>query len=362
MRAIDLHPDASFATCVKDLLRIGEERGYVEEQEIMALIESCDPAPEEITDLYAELFDRSVAIEGHGLVSGQDLDTNAVEPDLSPQVVAEDPARLYLKQAGGIPLLTREEEVRLAQRVELGDAHAKEHMIRSNLRLVISIAKKYYTQGMDFLDVIQEGNTGLIRAVEKFDYRRGYKFSTYATWWIRQAITRGIANQDRTVRVPVHATGKINKLSRIERRLLQEAGGREPTDTELATQLGVSTGEIERIRRAARRPTSLETPVGEAKDMELGDLIVDETAADPAQVALASLAEDHLYRILGSLDARERRVLELRFGLKDTAPQTLADISSRLGVSRERVRQIEKEALERIRAAFGHERENDLFS
>ncbi len=355
MSMIEIRPDVSSATCVDDALRIGEERGYAKDKERSTLSQISDLAPVKITDLYQQLFDRSITSEGDGPTCSQGLEATDPGLDLSPEATADDAVRLYLKQAGKVPLLTREEEVSLAKRVERGDERAKERMIRCNLRLVIAIAKKYYTHSMDFLDVIQEGNTGLMRAVEKFDYRRGYKFSTYATWWIRQAITRGIANQDRTVRVPVHTTEKIRRLTRAERTLIQESGGQEPSEDELAAQLGVQTDEVERIRRAARRPTSLETPVGEEKDMELGDLIVDETAADPAQAALESLAEDHLYRTLGSLDAREQIVLELRYGLGDRTPQTLAEISSRLGVSRERIRQIEKRALEHLRSLLGAE-------
>ncbi len=295
------------------------------------------------------------------LVKSRDLNEETSinpDPDLSPDETAEDAVELYLQQAAATPLLSREEEIDLARHVQAGDEHVKECLIQANLRLIIAIAKKYYTHSIDLLDVIQEGNTGLMRAVEKFGYCRGYKFSTYVTWWIRQAITRGIANQDRTVRVPVHITEKIHKLFRAERSLLQKTGGREPSDTELAAQFGVQAGEIDRIRRAARRPTSLETPVGDEKDMELGDLIVDETATDPAQAALESLAEDHLYRILGSLEKRERTVLELRFGLGDTTPHTLAEISSRLSVSRERVRQIESRALGHLRDRLAQDRES----
>ena len=238
MTIVDLQQDVRPIADVQDLLQLGQERGYVTSEEIMALVEEYDMTVEEIEDLYSQLFDQSIEIYEQSPVTQGVLDTIEPTLDLSIQTVTHDPLRLYLKEAGTIPLLTKNEEIQLAKRIEMGDKRAKDRMIRSNLRLVISIAKNYYTQDMDFLDLIQEGNTGLIRAVEKFDYRKGFKFSTYATWWIRQAITRAIANQDRNIRIPVHMIEKINKMVRTERKLLQETG-KEPNDDELAAELGI---------------------------------------------------------------------------------------------------------------------------
>ncbi|MFH0915230.1 MAG: sigma-70 family RNA polymerase sigma factor [bacterium] len=335
---------------VQDLLQLGQERGYVTSDEIMALVEEYDMTMEEIEDLYSQLFDQSIEIYEQSPVTQGVLE--AIEPtlDLSIQTVTHDPLRLYLKEAGEIPLLTKDEEIELAKRIEAGDKRAKDRMIQSNLRLVISIAKNYYTQDMDLLDLIQEGNTGLIRAVEKFDYRKGYKFSTYATWWIRQAITRAIANQDRNIRIPVHMIEKINKMVRTERKLLQETG-KEPNDDELAYELGIDPQEVQEMRKIAQRPTSLETPIGDEEDAELGDIIEDSSTPDPADVVSTIIAKEDLGKVLEALDERERRVVELRFGFKGGQPRTLAEVSSRFNVSRERIRQIEAQALERIKAA-----------
>jgi RNA polymerase primary sigma factor len=305
----------------------------------------------EIEDLYSQLFDQSIEIYEQSPVSQSDFDDIEPTLDLSIQTVTQDPLRLYLHEAGTIPLLTRNEEIQLAKGVENGDKRAKDRMVRSNLRLVISIAKNYYTQDMDFLDLIQEGNTGLIRAVEKFDYHKGFKFSTYATWWIRQAITRAIANQDRNIRIPVHMIERINKMVRTERKLLQETG-KEPNDDDLAAELGIEPHEVQQLRRIARRTTSLETPVGEEGDAELGDFIQNQNTPDPADVVSGIIAKESIARILQGMDERERKVVELRFGFKGEHPRTLAEVSSRFNVSRERIRQIEATALEKIKAAL----------
>jgi RNA polymerase primary sigma factor len=335
---------------VQNLLQLGQERGYVTSQEIMALVEEHDMTMEEIEDLYSQLFDQSIEIYEQSPVTQGVFDTIEPTLDLSIQTVTHDPLRLYLKEAGEIPLLTKDEEIELAKRIETGDKRAKDRMIQSNLRLVISIAKNYYTQDMDFLDLIQEGNTGLIRAVEKFDYRKGYKFSTYATWWIRQAITRAIANQDRNIRIPVHMIEKINRMARTECRLLRETS-KEPNEGELALELAIEPQEVQEMRRIAQRTTSLETPIGDEGDAELGDFIENQSTPDPADVVSSIIAKEDLDKVLEALDERERKVVELRFGLKGEHPRTLAEVSSRFNVSRERIRQIEAKALEQIKAA-----------
>jgi RNA polymerase primary sigma factor len=349
--AIDARQDLRTIVDVQDLLRSGQERGYVTNDEIMTLVEECDLTTDEIEDLYSQLFDQSIEIYEQSPVTDGVFD--AVEPtlDLSMQTVSQDPLRLYLREAGQTPLLTRDEEIVLAKRIEMGDKQARARLIQSNLRLVISIAKNYYTQDMDFLDLVQEGNAGLIRAVDKFDYHRGFKFSTYATWWIKQAITRAIANQDRNIRIPVHMIDKINRLIRTERRLLQETG-KEPGDGMLAAELGIGLREVQETRVFAQRTTSLETPVGQEADAELGDFIQSENAPDPADVVSGIMARESLAHVLEHMDERERKVVELRFGFKGEHPRTLAELSSRFNVSRERVRQIEGIALEKIRKAL----------
>lgn len=343
----EMHPTPE----VQDLLQLGQERGYVTGDEIMTLVEEFDMTVEEIEDLYSQFFDQSIEIYEQCPVAPGGLD--AIEPvlDLSIQTVTQDPLRLYLKEAGTTPLLSRDEEIDLAKRIETGDKRAKDRMIQSNLRLVISIAKNYYTQEMDLLDLIQEGNTGLIRAVDKFDYRRGFKFSTYATWSIRQAITRAIANQDRNIRIPVHMIDKINKMVRIEHKLLRETG-KEPNDDDLAAELGMEPREVQEIRGIARRTTSLQSPVGEEGDAELGDFLQNMSTPDPADMVSEVLAREYLAEILMNMTPRERKVVELRFGFKGEHPRTLAEVSVRFNVSRERIRQIEAKALEQIKAAL----------
>ncbi|HCD72316.1 MAG TPA: RNA polymerase sigma factor RpoD, partial [Thermovirga lienii] len=259
-----------------------------------------------------------------------------------------DPVRMYLREIGKIPLLTPEEEVELAKRVEEGDPEAKAKLIEANLRLVVSIAKKYIGRGMLFLDLIQEGNLGLIRAVEKFDYRKGFKFSTYATWWIRQAITRGIADQARTIRIPVHMVETINKLIRVSRQLVQQLG-REPTAEEIAAEMGIAPEKVEEIHRIAQEPVSLETPIGEEEDSELGDFLEDKDIPSPEEAAAQQLLREQLEEMLEELTDREREVLRLRFGLEDGHPYTLEEVGRRFGVTRERIRQIEAKALRKLR-------------
>ena len=351
MALVDLRPDASPDVSTRDLLQLGEKRGYVTSEEVMALAEELDLAMEEIADLYAELFDQAIEICEESPVASEALDS--VEPtlDLSIQTVTSDPLCLYIQAAGTLPLLTRSEETQLAKRIEAGDRRARDRMVQSNLRLVISIAKNYYAQDMELLDLIQEGNTGLMHAVEKFDYRRGFKFSTYATWWIRQAITRSIANQDRTIRLPVHMIEKVNKLVRTERKL-REQTGREPSGDELALELGIDPAEVQELRTIAQRTASLETPVGDDEDAELGDFIENSDSPDPAEVVVGIIAKESLAEVLKGMDERERKVVELRFGLKGEPTRTLAEVGSRFNVSRERIRQIEARALGQIKAAL----------
>ncbi|MBO6158329.1 MAG: RNA polymerase sigma factor RpoD [Firmicutes bacterium] len=260
----------------------------------------------------------------------------------------DDPVRMYLKEIGKVPLLTADEEVELAVRMENGDERAKKELAEANLRLVVSIAKRYVGRGMQFLDLIQEGNLGLIKAVEKFDFRKGYKFSTYATWWIRQAITRAIADQARTIRIPVHMVETINKLSRVQRQLLQE-NGREATPEEIAKEMDIPVSKVREIMKIAQEPVSLETPIGEEEDSHLGDFIPDTEMMVPADAAAYSLLKEQLMEVLGTLTDREQQVLRLRFGLDDGRARTLEEVGSQFGVTRERIRQIEAKALRKLR-------------
>ena len=275
----------------------------------------------------------------------QDLDIDLTIPD---SVNIEDPVRMYLKEIGKVPLLTAEEEQDLAQRMEDGDEEAKKRLAEANLRLVVSIAKRYVGRGMLFLDLIQEGNLGLIKAVEKFDYRKGFKFSTYATWWIRQAITRAIADQARTIRIPVHMVETINKLVRVSRQLLQELG-REPTPEEIAEKMDIPVDRVREIIKISQEPVSLETPIGEEEDSHLGDFIPDEYASEPAEAASFTFLREQLMSVLDTLTEREKRVLMLRFGIADGRTRTLEEVGKEFNVTRERIRQIEAKALRKLR-------------
>jgi len=283
------------------------------------------------------------------------------EADVLDGVSTEDPVRMYLKEIGNVPLLTSEQEVRLAKLVEQGDQNAKNQLTEANLRLVVSIAKKYVGRGMPFLDLIQEGNMGLMKAVDKFDYTKGYKFSTYATWWIRQAITRGIADTGRTIRVPVHMVETINKTLRMSRQLLQELG-REPTPAEVADKLGVPESRVREVLKISRDPVSLDTPIGEEDDSHLGDFIEDDTALSPADSATFSMLREELNNALGSLTPREREVVTLRFGLEDGRARTLEEVGREFNVTRERIRQIEAKALRKLRHPSRSKRLKDFLS
>ena len=293
--------------------------------------ENSDPDVESAGD------GRSVAVAWKGADSSHDVDLSTT-----------DPVRMYLKEIGRVPLLTAEQEVWLAKRIERGDIQAKHDLTEANLRLVVSIAKRYHTDGMSFLDLIQEGNLGLIRAVEKFDYRKGHKFSTYATWWIRQAITRAIADQARTIRVPVHMVETINKLKAIQRLLLQR-NGREPSTEEIALEMGITPSRVRDIQRAAQEPISLATPLGEDDDSELGDFVEDPDADEPLDAVVRKMRCEELLRVLDTLSLRERKVIELRFGLRGEQPRTLEEVGDRFGVTRERIRQVEAKTLNRLK-------------
>ena len=278
----------------------------------------------------------------------EEVDVENVDLSVPDSVSIEDPVRMYLKEIGKVPLLSADEEVELAKRMELGDQEAKNKLAEANLRLVVSIAKRYVGRGMLFLDLIQEGNLGLIKAVEKFDYRKGYKFSTYATWWIRQAITRAIADQARTIRIPVHMVETINKLIRVSRQLLQELG-REPTPEEIAEQMDMPVEKVREILKISQEPVSLETPIGEEEDSHLGDFIQDDQVPVPADAAAFELLKEQLNEVLDTLTEREQKVLRLRFGLDDGKARTLEEVGRQFNVTRERIRQIEAKALRKLR-------------
>ena len=282
------------------------------------------------------------------LVDDEDMDVENIDLSVPDGVGIEDPVRMYLKEIGKVPLLSADEEIELAKKMELGDEEAKKRLAEANLRLVVSIAKRYVGRGMLFLDLIQEGNLGLIKAVEKFDYRKGYKFSTYATWWIRQAITRAIADQARTIRIPVHMVETINKLIRVSRQLLQELG-REPTPEEIAKEMNMPEERVREILKISQEPVSLETPIGEEEDSHLGDFIPDEDASEPAEAASFTLLKEQLVEVLSTLTPREEKVLKLRFGIEDGRTRTLEEVGKEFNVTRERIRQIEAKALRKLR-------------
>ena len=324
--------------------------------ELIDALQKQDMSPDEMDDMYQRFSDEGVEIVDDVAAAGDAADDDGpdkeeeVEIDLSvPEGISlDDPVRMYLKEIGHVPLLTAEEEVALAQRMEAGDEEARHRLEEANLRLVVSIAKRYVGRGMLFLDLIQEGNLGLLKAVEKFDYSKGYKFSTYATWWIRQAITRAIADQARTIRIPVHMVETINKLVRISRQLLQELG-RDPRPEEIAKEMGITVARVHEIMKIAQEPVSLETPIGEEEDSHLGDFIEDEAAPAPAEAASFMLLREQLEEVLETLTDREKNVLRLRFGLEDGRSRTLEEVGQSFGVTRERIRQIEAKALRKLR-------------
>ncbi|MEW6724500.1 MAG: RNA polymerase sigma factor RpoD [Bacillota bacterium] len=338
---------------VKELLERGQKRGLLTYAEVSDALPP-DLTPEQLDEILEYLTEHGIEVvgeDGHpepAMVSEDDDDDEADEALIPEGIALDDPVRMYLKEIGRVPLLNAEQEVELAKRIEAGSEEAKRQLAEANLRLVVSIAKRYVGRGMLFLDLIQEGNLGLIKAVEKFDYRKGYKFSTYATWWIRQAITRAIADQARTIRIPVHMVETINKLIRVSRQLLQELG-REPTPEEIAEAMEVTEERVREIMKIAQEPVSLETPIGEEEDSHLGDFIPDDDAPAPSEAASFTMLKEQLEEVLDTLTDREEKVLRLRFGLDDGRARTLEEVGQVFGVTRERIRQIEAKALRKLR-------------
>ena len=339
---------------IRELLQEGRQKGFITYDDLERYLPQEALSEAEIMDnVYSNLLELGIDVRDEDKI--QELQQGELLPQASMEDLAElesvsiaDPVRMYLREIGKIPLLTPEEEIELAKRIEDGDEEAKRKLIEANLRLVVSIAKKYIGRGLSFLDLIQEGNLGLIRAVEKFDYRKGFKFSTYATWWIRQAITRAIADQARTIRIPVHMVETINKLIRVSRQLVQQLG-REPTTEEIAQALGLPPEKVEDIQRIAQEPVSLETPIGEEEDSQLGDFLEDKESPNPEEATAGQLLREQLEEMLGELTEREREVLRLRFGLEDGHAHTLEEVGKRFNVTRERIRQIEAKALRKLR-------------
>jgi RNA polymerase primary sigma factor len=348
---------------LRPLIAEGQERGFLTFGQIEACLEEVEVTKEQLQELHSYLEEQGIdVVEADGkplkrdgaagdnaaAAQSQSEERKKLEIDLTVEP-SLDSLRLYLRSIGRVELLTAEQEVMLARRIERGDMDAKQQMIEANLRLVVSIAKSYLGRGLTFLDLIQEGSMGLIRAVEKFDYRRGYKFSTYATWWIRQAVTRAIADKGRTIRIPVHMVEKLNKVVHVERQLVQQLG-REPTPEEIAIELETSVREVRDVLRMAQQPISLEKPIGEEEDSELGDFVQDETAESPFELAAERLRRENLRRALAALPEREREVIEMRFGLTGERPYTLEEVGRAFNVTRERIRQIENHTLKKLEA------------
>jgi len=349
---------------LRPLIAEGQEKGVLTFEQIATALEEVEVTKEQVTELHGWLDDQGIEIvgadgrratseaakieaaaEARRRGAGEDGPKKpAVDLTVEPSL---DSLRLYLRSIGKVPLLTAAEEVSLAKRIERGDMDAKQHMVEANLRLVVSIAKSYLGRGLTFLDLIQEGSLGLIRAVEKFDYRRGYKFSTYATWWIRQAVTRAIADKGRTIRIPVHMVEKLNKVVHVERQLVQSLG-REPSPDEIATELECTTREVRDILRMSQQPVSLEKPIGEEEESELGDFVEDETTVSPFEQASEALRRDNVRKALAALPTREREVIEMRFGLTGGRPRTLEEVGRAFNVTRERIRQIENHTLKKL--------------
>lgn len=333
-----------------ELIDKGKQKGMLSYKEIMDAFEEIEIEPEHIEKVYETLENMGIDVVGDIETEMEDIQLTEEDLDISiPEGISiDDPVRMYLKEIGKVPLLSAEDEISLAQKMEKGDGESKRRLAEANLRLVVSIAKRYVGRGMLFLDLIQEGNLGLIKAVEKFDYRKGYKFSTYATWWIRQAITRAIADQARTIRIPVHMVETINKLIRVSRQLLQELG-KEPQPEEIAKEMNMPVEKVREIMKISQEPVSLETPIGEEEDSHLGDFIPDDDAPAPSEAAAFTLLKEQLIDVLDTLTPREEKVLRLRFGLDDGRARTLEEVGKEFNVTRERIRQIEAKALRKLR-------------
>ena len=340
------------AARVRELIETGKQKGVLTYKEIVEMLGDVELSPEQFDRILDTLSGLNIEVIKEDAIPEAELMNEVEEEEIDisvPEGISiDDPVRMYLKEIGKVPLLTAEEEIELAKRMEEGDEDAKHRLCEANLRLVVSIAKRYVGRGMLFLDLIQEGNLGLIKAVEKFDYRKGYKFSTYATWWIRQAITRAIADQARTIRIPVHMVETINKLIRVSRQLLQEYG-REPLPEEIAAEMGIPEDKVREIIKIAQEPVSLETPIGEEEDSHLGDFIPDDDAPAPAEAAAFTMLKEQLMSVLSTLTPREEMVLKLRFGLEDGRARTLEEVGKEFNVTRERIRQIEAKALRKLR-------------
>ncbi|NLN98616.1 MAG: RNA polymerase sigma factor RpoD [Eubacteriaceae bacterium] len=352
----DITPELEKDPEVQALLKKGKQKGELTDADFETLLDDETLDGDDIDSIYIFFQKEGIDLKFEELtLEADDIDDDEntkkekeATVNVSDNVSVNDPVRMYLKEIGKVDLLTAEEEVILAKRIESGDKTARKELADANLRLVVSIAKKYVGRGMSFLDLIQEGNLGLLKAVEKFDYTKGFKFSTYATWWIRQAITRAIADQARTIRIPVHMVETINKLTRISRQLLQEFG-REPTPAEIAQEMGFTEEKVREIQKISQDPVSLETPIGEEEDSHLGDFIPDDDALAPAEAASSALLKEQLVEVLSTLTDREAEVLRLRFGLDDGRARTLEEVGKRFKVTRERIRQIEAKALRKLR-------------
>jgi RNA polymerase primary sigma factor len=364
----DMEKDQHLKQIQEELVQRGKKRGILTYKEIIEPLQELDLSPDEIDEVYDHLSRLGVDVvddvseleplEDDELKEEEEAPEEELDLAVPDGISVNDPVRMYLKEIGKIPLLSSDEEIYLAKKMEAGEEEAKRRLAEANLRLVVSIAKKYVGRGMLFLDLIQEGNLGLIKAVEKFDYRKGYKFSTYATWWIRQAITRAIADQARTIRIPVHMVETINKLIRVSRQLVQELG-REPSPEEIAHVMNISEERVREILKIAQEPVSLETPIGEEDDSHLGDFIEDQDVQAPAEAAAFELLKEQLDDVLETLTPREKKVLKLRFGLDDGRSRTLEEVGQVFGVTRERIRQIEAKALRKLRHPMRSKRLKD---